>query len=87
MKLIIAALFTLSCLFISVAAKADADDRKWIKVCMKDNADAKVSLDVVLKYCTCMNDKMDSSETRSISVWEKANPNAMAACEKEAGWK
>jgi hypothetical protein len=30
---------------------------------------------------------MSDSETRTISQWEKANPKAMAACEKEAGWK
>jgi hypothetical protein len=34
-----------------------------------------------------MNDKMDETETRSITAWEKANPGARKACEKEAGWK
>jgi hypothetical protein len=34
-----------------------------------------------------MNEKMDENETRSISEWEKANPRARAACDKESGWK
>ena len=45
------------------------------------------SAEVVRKYCICMNEKMDSNETRSISQWEKANPAARAACDKESGWK
>ena len=39
------------------------------------------------KYCICMNEKMDDNETRTISQWERANPKAMADCDKEAGWK
>lgn len=69
------------------AAYADADDMKWIAKCMKDNADAKVAPDVVNKYCTCMNDKMDSNESQSISTWEKSHPKEMKACEAAAGWK
>jgi hypothetical protein len=34
-----------------------------------------------------MNEKMDDNETRSISQWEKSNPRARAACDKESGWK
>jgi hypothetical protein len=34
-----------------------------------------------------MNNKMSDNETRSISQWEKANPKARAACDREAGWK
>jgi hypothetical protein len=68
------------------SALADADDMKWIAKCMKDNADAKVAPDVVSKYCTCMNNKMDSNETQSISTWEKSHPAEMKACEREAGW-
>jgi hypothetical protein len=26
-------------------------------------------------------------ETRSITEWEKSNPRARAACDKESGWK
>ena len=68
-------------------AYADADDMKWIAKCMKDNADAKVAPEVVSKYCTCMNNKMDSNETQSISTWEKSHATEMHACEAEAGWK
>lgn len=72
--------------FASVAF-AGADDTKWIAKCMQDNGDAKVSAAVVSKYCACMNDKMDSNETLSISAWEKSHPKEMAMCERESGWK
>ncbi|MEO5350889.1 MAG: hypothetical protein H7836_14785 [Magnetococcus sp. YQC-3] len=71
----------------SGTAMAGADDMKWIAKCLKDNADAKVSPEVVTAYCTCMNNKMDDNETQSISTWEKSHPKEMAACERQAGWK
>ena len=70
----------------AVAQKMDADDLKWINQCISDNRGG-ASAEVVRKYCICMNEKMDSNETRSISQWEKANPAARAACDKESGWK
>lgn len=69
------------------AAAESADDRKWINECLADNKNAKVSIAVVTAYCTCMNNKMSDSETRSITQWEKANPGARKACDKEAGWE
>ena len=87
MKLMTGAAVMALSLLDSGAAFAGADDAKWVARCISDNADAKVSVDIVTKYCTCMNNKMDDNETRSISAWEKANPNEMKACEKEAGWK
>ena len=42
---------------------------------------------VVLKYCTCMNNKMDNNETQSITQWEKTHVAERKACDKEAGWK
>ncbi|PWC33593.1 hypothetical protein [Azospirillum sp. TSO35-2] len=73
---------------LSAAAPVLADDNaKWVAQCMKDNSDAKVSEAVVNKYCVCMNNKMDDSETRTITQWEKANPEARKACEKAAGWE
>lgn len=88
MQKIFAAALLGAVVFAAGAASAQtADDKKWVTQCLKDNAEAKVSQDVVLKYCVCMNDKMDDNETRSISQWEKANPKIMAACEKAAGWK
>jgi hypothetical protein len=43
--------------------------------------------DVVLKYCTCMNNKMDNNESQSITQWEKAHVAERRACDREAGWK
>ena len=54
---------------------------------MRDNAGAGVGAPIVRAYCTCMTDKMSENETRSVSVWELANPRAKAACDKESGWK
>ena len=68
------------------AQRQSADDVKWIKVCVDDNKDEGQSAPVVLAYCTCMNNKMSDNETRSITQWEKANPNAQEACSKQAGW-
>jgi hypothetical protein len=70
----------------AVAQKMDADDVKWINQCIADNKGAAADA-IIRKYCQCMNDKMDSNETRSISQWEKSNPRARAACDKESGWK
>jgi hypothetical protein len=69
------------------AQSMNQDDLKWINQCIRDNRDEGASASVVRAYCICMNEKMDSNETRSITQWEKANPAARRACEKEAGWK
>ena len=68
-------------------ARADSDDLKWVAQCLKDNQDAKVDASVVQKYCSCMNNKMSSDETKSITEWEKTHKTERAACDKEAGWK
>lgn len=52
-----------------------------------NNRNEGAKAEVVRKYCECMNNKMDSNETRSVSQWEKANPGAMQDCERQAGWK
>jgi hypothetical protein len=67
--------------------RADSDDVKWIAQCLKDNKDAKVDVSVIQKYCTCMNNKMSSDETQSITQWEKTHVAERQACDKEAGWK
>lgn len=87
MKYLLAAAFLSASLFASGTANAGADDAKWVAKCVKDNADAKVSVEVVTKYCTCMNNKMDDNETQSITQWEKTHQTEMNACEKESGWK
>ena len=86
MKFFAGALFAVGMLCVSGVVQAD-DNAKWVAQCMKDNADAKVSEAIVNKYCTCMNNKMDDNETRTITQWEKANPEARKACEKVAGWE
>lgn len=72
---------------LAAPAFAASDDEKWIAKCVADNKNEGAKKEVVRKYCTCMNNKMDDNETLSITAWEKKNPKAMAACEKEAGWK
>ena len=68
-------------------ARGDSDDIKWIAQCLKDNQAAKVDASVIQKYCACMNDKMSSNETQSITQWEKTHVTEREACDKEAGWK
>lgn len=71
----------------SAFAQQNADDVKWIKECVEDNQDEGQSAPVILAYCTCMNNRMSSSETRSITQWEKSNPRAVEACARQAGWR
>ena len=71
----------------SALAQMTADDLKWINRCIADNKRQGATADVVRKYCICMNEKMDDNETLSITQWEKKNPKAQAACDKESGWK
>jgi hypothetical protein len=87
MKLITAVLIAAGCLFtLGAAGAATTDDVKWINQCIRDNK-GDAAEDVVLKYCTCMNNKMSDSETRSITQWEKTHETERKACDKEAGWK
>ena len=66
---------------------ATTDDVKWINHCVDDNKNEGAKKEVVLKYCTCMNNKMDDNETRSITQWEKTHESEAKACSKAAGWK
>ena len=74
------------CFTANAAFAATTDDVKWINKCVSDNK-GDASADVVLKYCTCMNNKMSNNETQSITQWEKSHPQERAACDKEAGWR
>jgi hypothetical protein len=65
---------------------SSADDAKWIARCIMDNKDEKVSADVMTKYCTCMTNKMDENETKSVTQWEKTHKTEEAQCDKESGW-
>lgn len=64
-----------------------AEDTAWINQCVQDNKSEGAKEDVVLKYCTCMNDKMDDDDDASIIDWEKFHRDEKRACEKEAGWR
>ena len=72
---------------IQPAVAATTDDVKWINQCVADNKGQGAKQDVVLKYCTCMNNKMDEGETKSITQWEKTHETERKACDREAGWK
>jgi hypothetical protein len=73
--------------FGATSVLANADDAAWIKRCVADNANEGAKETVVAAYCACMNNKMSSNETLSVTAWEKTHPDEQAACSKEAGWK
>jgi hypothetical protein len=80
---------SLAIIALVAPAVAGPDDAKWVAKCVSDNAGARnVSVDIIAKYCTCMNNKMDDNETLSITAWEKTpvGKTAMASCDKESGW-
>ena len=80
-------LIAAGCAFAAASAgAATTDDVKWINQCVADNKGGAAD-EVVLKYCTCMNNKMSDNETQSISQWEKTHKTEMEACSKQAGWK
>lgn len=85
-KLLFAVLFSATAL-TSGLALADKDDAKWVAQCVSDNQNEKAAIEVITKYCTCMNNKMSSDETQSISTWEKSHATERQACDKEAGWR
>jgi hypothetical protein len=70
------------------AQKMTADDMKWVNQCIDDNKNEPGATPAIVRaYCVCMNEKMDDNETRSITQWEKANPAARRACDRQAGWR
>ncbi len=87
MKAVALGLVVFVSLFGAKAGYASSDDAKWVAQCIADNKDEKASIEVITKYCTCMNNKMSDSETLTISQWEKTHPAEMKACDKEAGWR
>jgi hypothetical protein len=82
-----AILLTVSAFSSCAALAATTDDVKWVNQCVEDNKNEGAKKDVVLKYCTCMNNKMSDNETQSITQWEKTHKTEQAACSKAAGWK
>ncbi|MFA6267692.1 MAG: hypothetical protein WC670_18495 [Pseudolabrys sp.] len=90
MKFIIVTLGLVAAFGASLAAgpaRADSDDIKWIGQCVTDNKDEGQTPQVITAYCTCMNNKMSSNETRSITQWEKTHKRELEACATQAGWK
>jgi len=66
----------------------NADDVKWINQCIQDNrGEPGATPEIARAYCVCMNEKMDSNESQSISQWEKSRPNERRACERQSGWR
>jgi hypothetical protein len=73
---------------VPASAQMTSDDLKWVNQCIRDNkGEAGGTPQIVRAYCICMNEKMDDNETRSITQWEKANPAARRACERQSGWR
>jgi hypothetical protein len=90
MKSVLAvAVFVLTAAVVPASAqKMNADDIKWINQCIDDNkGEAGATPAIARKYCSCMNEKMDSNETKSITQWEKSHPRERDACSRQAGWK
>ena len=86
MRASLAMLMVGASLFSSAALAATTDDVKWINQCVRDNkGDAPDS--VILKYCTCMNNKMSDNETQSITQWEKTHVAERKACDRASGWR
>ena len=86
MKTSVAVLALGASLLAGAAFGATTADVKWINQCVRDNmGDAPAN--VVLKYCTCMNNKMSDNETQSITQWEKTHVAERKACDREAGWR
>ncbi len=80
-------LVVLSVIAVAPALAATADDTAWIAQCTADNKDEGAKEDVIMKYCTCMNEEMDENEEASISDWEKSHPDERKACEAKSGWR
>lgn len=90
MKIKLATLVALSALTAALAGPAAAqttDDVKWINQCVGDNKDEGQTQQVVLAYCTCMNNQMSNNESQSITQWEKTHKKEMEMCSSRAGWK
>ena len=82
------AAFTAIVISQTASAQMTTDDLKWVNQCISDNKSEKGGTPAIVRaYCICMNEKMDNNETRSITQWEKANPRARAACDRESGWR
>ena len=87
MKRFALALLVSAAAFYGSPVFAGPDDAKWVAQCVQDNKDEKATVEVISKYCSCMNNKMSDNETQSITQWEKSHAAERKACDAEAGWK
>jgi hypothetical protein len=81
-----------SVLASSAVLAAIADDigrtnPKKINQCVSNYKNRGANENVVRKYCTCMNSKMDSSEIQSILEWEETHISEQRTCGRDAGWR
>ena len=60
---------------------------KRINQCVGRYKDQGANESVVLKYCTCMNSKMDSNEIQSILEWEETHISEQRTCGRDVGWR
>ena len=74
----IAAFSVLTAFLAGPAAAQTTDDVKWINQCVADNKDEGQTQQVVLSYCTCMNNEMSNNESRSITQWEDDRNNLLS---------
>lgn len=87
-KMILSLAFAAACVaFGGVQPVLANSDNAWINKCVKDNADQGQSAQTVAVYCACMTEKMDESETLSVTAWEKTHPAENKACSAAAGWQ
>jgi hypothetical protein len=86
---VLAGVVVVGAFFASPRVRAEsADDRKWIAQCIADNqAERGATMEIINKYCACMNEAMDDNDTRTVTQFEKANPKARTKCEQASGWK
>ena len=85
-KLIMLSLAAILSLGAVSTAFADADDISWVNKCIRDNKNEGQADSVIIAYCSCMNNQMSSTETQSITAWEKTHKPEMEKCSKQAGW-
>jgi len=88
----IKALFLSATLLVMTAttappAFANVADEQRVAPCLDDNDDAGQTDKVLMSYCSCANEAMSSSDSQTITEWEKQNADDQEACSKAAGWK
>ncbi len=68
----------------SGTARADSEDKLWVAQCIRDNAGSEAPTAALLKYCSCMTNKMDDDENKQVKEWEESHSAEKAACVQRA---